>query len=163
MPAKSLFLQIRVSRSEKAQLRRLAKDAGMDLSAYVLARALPAPRVHFLQLVRSLVDGHARHHVLAELNDFLTSLPGTQYGDAVSRVDLHLLSRLDANYVAAMIEHAAYLKAIPAPDWTRSVEPLDRPWFASELPSLRPHLLRAAPVAFKRRNIYVDSSIGDRV
>jgi len=25
------------------------------------------------------------------------------------------------------------------------------------------HLLRAAPVPFKRRNIFIDSSVGDRV
>jgi hypothetical protein len=43
------------------------------------------------------------------------------------------------------------------------VPPLDEPHFATPLRGLRLHLLRASPVAFKRRNIFVDSSVGDRV
>jgi hypothetical protein len=37
------------------------------------------------------------------------------------------------------------------------------PSFATEPPGLRLHLLRSAPVAFMRRNLFVDASIGDRV
>jgi len=37
------------------------------------------------------------------------------------------------------------------------------PWFAVPFPSLRPYLLRVSPVAFKRRNIFIDSTVGDRV
>jgi hypothetical protein len=43
------------------------------------------------------------------------------------------------------------------------VEPLERPWFAVPFASLRPHLLSAAPIAFKRRNLFVDATVGDRV
>jgi hypothetical protein len=36
------------------------------------------------------------------------------------------------------------------------------PFFATRLKSLRPHLLRTTPVAFRRRNIFADSTIGAR-
>jgi hypothetical protein len=52
---------------------------------------------------------------------------------------------------------------VPPPDWTLAVQPLSEPAFGSPLQSLRLHLLVAAPPAFKRRNIFVDSSVGDRV
>ncbi len=69
--AKSHQLQIRVSAGQKAALRRQARRAGLDMSTYVLARALPA--------------------------------------------------------------------------------------------RLRTYLLRSSPVAFKRRNLFVDATVGDRV
>ncbi len=39
---KSAQLQIRVSPAQKAAIRQAAKRAGIEMSAYVLARALPA-------------------------------------------------------------------------------------------------------------------------
>jgi hypothetical protein len=41
--------------------------------------------------------------------------------------------------------------------------PLAEPYFATSLKSLREHLLVAAPIPFKRRNIFVDASVGARV
>jgi hypothetical protein len=62
-----------------------------------------------------------------------------------------------------MVEQAAHQQDVVPPAWVRDVEPLDEPHFAVPLSSLRLHLLRAAPVPFKRRNIFVDSAVGDRV
>ena len=62
-----------------------------------------------------------------------------------------------------MVELASQQKGVTPPAWTSEVEPLPEPWFATDLPGLRLHLLRSAPVAFKRRNLFVDASIGDRV
>jgi len=73
------------------------------------------------------------------------------------------LSPLLGNYVAAMVEQAAAQKNVLPPKWVRDVAPLDQPFFASELASLRLHLLCSSPVPFKRRNIFVDSSIGARI
>jgi len=44
--------------------------------------------------------------------------------------------------------------------WRRS---LAEPWFATTLQSLRLHLLRVAPAAFRRRNLFVDAGAGGRV
>jgi hypothetical protein len=45
----------------------------------------------------------------------------------------------------------------------REVPPLEEPHFATTLEGLRLHLLQVSPVPFKRRNIFIDSSLGDRV
>jgi hypothetical protein len=67
------------------------------------------------------------------------------------------------NYVAATVELAAHQRDVPPPSWVLDVEPLETPHFATPMAGLRLYLLRAAPVPFKRRNIFIDSSIGDRV
>jgi hypothetical protein len=81
----------------------------------------------------------------------------------VAAAELDDLSPYLQNYLAAMVELASQQKGVAPPAWTRNVEPLEEPHFATELPGLRLHLLRSAPVAFKRRNLFVDASIGDRV
>jgi len=49
--ATSHQLQIRVSAGQKAALRRQAPRAGMDMSTYVLMRALPASAVRVADLI----------------------------------------------------------------------------------------------------------------
>jgi hypothetical protein len=83
--------------------------------------------------------------------------------EAVADPDLRGLSPYLQNYVAAMVELAVERKGVTPPSWTGAVLPLEDPVFATHLPGLRLHLLRSAPVAFKRRNIFIDASIGDRV
>lgn len=57
----------------------------------------------------------------------------------------------------------ARANGVQAPDWTRDVVPLDKPYFATPLRSLRSYLLRVSPVAFKRHNLFVDATVGRRV
>jgi hypothetical protein len=77
--------------------------------------------------------------------------------------DLRGLSPYVQNYVAAMVELAAHQKGVASPGWVREVPPLDEPHFATALGGLRLHLLQVSPVPFKRRNIFIDSSLGGRV
>lgn len=168
MSAKTEQVQIRVSSAEKAALRERAAEAGMGISAYVLARALPHHGYRFAELVQALegVARSDRSYVLAELNDFLSGLAGFELADAVDHVghaDLAGLGPYVQNYVAAMVEQACYLRSVLPPAWTSDIAALEEPHFASDLESLRPHLLRASPVPFKRRNIFIDASIGDRL
>jgi Protein of unknown function (DUF1778) len=163
MGPKSEHLQIRVTPREKALLKRAAAAAGQDLSTYVLARALPPARVRFAAILGLLREGADHRFALAELHDFLAPLAPAELRDAVDHADLARLSPFLENYVAAMVEHASSLKRVPAPAWTAKVAPLDQPSFATPMMSLRLHLLRASPVAFKRRNIFIDASVGSRV
>jgi uncharacterized protein (DUF1778 family) len=163
MGRRSEFLQIRVTPAEKAALRRFAQQAGQDVSAFVLSRALPSQRLRFQALVRELAHAQRRSFIFAELNDLLSSLAAPGFEEAVAHADLGALSPADANYLAAMVEHAAHMKDVVPPPWTRDVEAPDEPWFATDLPSLRPWLLAHSPAAFKRRNLFVDSTVGDRV
>ncbi len=156
-------LQIRLSAAEKKAIRQAAARAGMDMSSWVRARLLPASRETFQRLTESLCGSSPeRPYWLAELNEFLARLSPAQLVDAVCEAPPPLEPYM-ANYVAAMIETAAHRAAVAPPSWTARVAPLTEPVFGSDLPGLRLHLLLNAPPAFRRRNIFIDSTIGDRV
>lgn len=163
MAAKHSQLQIRVSAQQKALLRQRARKAGLGMSAYVLACALPSAADRFGSLVRDLASTGDPQPILAELNDVLVAATPAEFGAMVGAASVSRLSPYLANYVAAMTEQAAYQKWVEAPAWTRGIAPLETPHFATTLRSLRMHLLRHAPVPFKRRNIFVDAGVGARV
>jgi hypothetical protein len=163
MAGKSEHLQIRVSPREKAALKRAAAAAGEDLSAYVLSRALPPARRRFAELLAQLGRTSDHRYELAELSDLLTSMASSEFHDAVAHSAPDHLPLLLQNYLAAMVEQAAYLKDTLPPPWAARVPPLDIPHFAAPLVSLRPYLLRVSPVPFRRRNIFIDASLDSRV
>jgi uncharacterized protein (DUF1778 family) len=164
MKNKDQFLQIRVTPAQKAATRARAAQADMEMSSYVLAQLIPAPRKRFDEIVASLAADPARcRFALAALNDFLTEASATEFVGAVSAPPTHALDAYLANYTAAMVETAAHRFGVTAPAWTETVPPLREPAFGSELPKLRLHLLLKSPPAFRRRNIFVDATIGSRV
>ncbi|MEP6732706.1 MAG: hypothetical protein ABJE10_18830 [bacterium] len=163
MTPKSQQLQIRVTPAQKSAMRRLAREADLDVSAYVLSRVLPADEERFAAILRVLHVSGDERFALAELNDFLTALAPARFATAVGRAKLDRLSLLLQNYVAAMVEQAAGQKEVAPPVWTRDVAPLAEPYFATSLSSLRLYLLQASPVPFKRRNLFVDAAVGSRV
>jgi uncharacterized protein (DUF1778 family) len=163
MTSRSQQLQIRVTPQEKSALRRHARAAGQDLSAYVLALAFPNAAKPFADLLEAIGDESTRRFALAALNDALSALAPIEFSAAVESIDVRTLDPLWQNYVAAMVEQAARALGTRTPEWTQSVVPLDRPYFATTLRSIRSYLLRDSPVVFKRRNLFVDASVGARV
>jgi hypothetical protein len=163
MSTKTQQLQIRVTPSQKAALKRQARAAGQDVSSYVLTRLLRDEPPRFAELLTALRDGADHRYLLAELNDFLHACPPLAFADAVGAADMSALSPYLRNYIAAMVETAAEAKQVAPPRWVRDIAPLSSPRFATDLKSLRLHLLQSAPVPFKRRNIFVDASVGARV
>lgn len=163
MATKTEHLQIRLTPGQKATLRRKAERAGQDVSSYVLSRILPAASERFSELVEMVSEEANRKYALAELNDLLAELSPALLVESTSGADISGLSPVLQNYVAAMVEQAAHQKGVSPPAWAAEIAPLQEPHFAVPYSSLRLHLLRAAPVAFKRRNIFVDAAVGDRV
>lgn len=165
MAAKTQQLQIRVSARQKAALKRQASAAGLDVSSYVLSRVLPDEASLFAALLRRLPLETERKYALAELNDLLSTCPPAIFGEVfgMAHADLDSLSPYLRNYVAAMVEQAAAQKQVEPPAWVQDIPPLDVPHFATPHVGLRMHLLRSAPVPFKRRNIFVDAGVGARV
>ncbi|MFH1764927.1 MAG: DUF1778 domain-containing protein [Gemmatimonadota bacterium] len=165
MSTKSQQLQIRVTPEQKAALKRLAESAGQDLSSYVLSRTLPDAGARFAEIIEALLRGENHSFVLAGLNDLLSTLASGQLLDAIAipPPEFGELPPLLANYVTAMVEQACYQRSERPPAWARGVPPLGEPYFATPLRGLRQHLLGSAPVPFKRRNIFIDSGVGDRV
>jgi uncharacterized protein (DUF1778 family) len=156
-------LQIRVSEVQKSAIRRAAERAGMDMSAYVLSRVLSAPVREFQDAVKALIGPTAPAFALADINDLLSRLSATELSHAIAAAPEVKVSPFLANYIAAMVEAACQKRGVPLPAWTRMIAPLDEPVFGSELRSLRLHLLTHSPAAFRRRNIFIDASLGDRV
>jgi hypothetical protein len=161
---KTAQLQIRVSSDEKKAIQHAAQRAGMDMSAYVLSRVLSAPALQF----QECVAGCAQHvpstsFPLAELNSLFSALTPGEMRDAVAAPPSVVLTPFIANYVAAMVEYGCARSSVAAPAWTRSVLPLDEPAFGTTLQSLRLHLLTHSPPPFRRRNIFIDSSLGQQI
>ena len=164
MPAatKSDQIQIRLSPAQKAAIRREARRAGLDMSAYVLARLLPVPARRFQDLTEACADAQDAPFALAELNSWLASLGAGELKNAVSSPPARLAPFL-ANYVAAMVEYACAKNGVAPPLWLGATSPLAEPVFGSTLMSLRLHLLTHSPAPFRRRNIFIDASVGSRV
>lgn len=167
MASRTEYLQVRLTPDEKSELERLAERSGLDMSTYVRRRALPDSARRIRALVGVLADRpEDLRFALAELNDVLVALSPGRFGEALEGVDVSGLSDYLQNYVAAMVEMAAEGKGekrVKVPAWVGAVRPLARPHFVVPMAGLRRHLLAGSPVPFKRRNIFVDSSVGARV
>ncbi len=160
---KSAQLQIRVSSSEKASIQRAAKRAGMDMSAYVMSCVLPAAAIEFQEHAAACARAEAPSFALAALNSLLSSLTPGEPRLAVAQSPSVKLTPFLANYVAAMVEYGCTRREIPPPAWTRTIAPLEEPAFGTALQSLRLHLLTHSPPPFRFRNIFIDSTLGQRV
>ena len=162
-PPKTEQMQIRVSAQEKAAIQRAAATAGMDMSAYVLAKVLSVPAAQFRDCVQDCADSASSRFALAELNSLLSNFTTGELRDAVAAPMPPGLSPFLANYITAMVEYACSQHAIAAPAWTRSIPPLAEPVYGSKLLSVRLHLLTHSPPPFRARNIFIDATLGDRV
>jgi Protein of unknown function (DUF1778) len=160
---KKAQLQIRVSNADKTAIQKAAKRAGMDMSAYVLSRVISAPASRFRECVEACAGQASASSALAELNSLLGALTPGEMRDAVAAPPSVTLPPFLANYIAAMVEYGCARCAIAPPAWTRTVVPLTEPAFATTLLSLRLHLLTHSPPPFRRRNIFIDSTLGDRI
>jgi hypothetical protein len=160
---KSSQLQIRVSAQQKTAIRRAAARAGMDMSTFVLSRLLSVPAARFQDAVAACVGPAPPSFALAELNSLLSALSPNELREAVASRPAVELSTYLANYVAAMVEYACERRAVAVPAWTGAVKSLESPVFGSALQSLRLHLLTHSPPPFRRRNIFIDASLGSRV
>ena len=153
--SKTSQLQIRVSPSEKEALKRLAEESGVSVSQYVLSRALPTHRMEFEDAVDALREGGARGDALPRLTRFLARLSNPDFAEATGGGAPRHLPALLQNYAAAAVEREASRRGATPPAWPREVEAMPRPNFAWDLRSLRPHLMRVTPPAFKARRVFV--------
>ena len=160
---KTTQLQIRVSADEKTAIQRAASRAGMDVSAYVLAQVLSVPVAEFHDCVAACAEAASPRLALAELSSLLGSLGAGELRDAVAAPLPPDLGPFLSNYIAAMVEYACAKRSVAVPAWTRSIMPLTEPMFGSDLKSLRLYLLMNSPPPFRYRNIFIDSTVGDRV
>ncbi len=160
---KTAQLQIRVSPDQKRKLKQLARAASMDVSTWVLRHILPDEADRFQELVTGLVEGPHPKFALAELADFLRGLPTGAFRRAVALAPRVRLDAQTLNHLAGAIELAAHRRDQAPPAWTRDVRIAATPSFGSALTSVRLHLLTQSPVALRRRNLFMDASMDERV
>jgi hypothetical protein len=156
-------LQIRVTPAEKARIELAARRAGLGMSAYVLSKVLPGHRNEWLGLLHELATTDDERLALAAVSSWLASLDTRAIADALESPPPVSLSPYLANTLAAMVEHICAGSGTIPPAWTRDIPPLARPVFGSRLASLRLHLLAGSPAAFRRRNLFVDTTVGGQV
>ena len=146
-------------------IQEAAQRAGLTLSEWVLNQILGKLQISFQNLVGEIArsrDPQAARYLWAELNDFLEGLSSEEFSRTVHLLPKENLKSFAANFLAAMVEYAAFKKDAKTPAWTDKISPLEQPYFGSELSSLRAYLLSHSPAPFRRRNIFVDASLGDR-
>lgn len=160
---KTDFLQIRLTSVQKSQLKAAAARDNMSVSEWVLNKLLNRHDSHFQELIEQLARHSDTKFILAEMNDFLTALDSNTFRIAVEATHVSELPSWLANYVAAMVELAAHQKRVNPPTWCHAIPPLDTPYFGSDLKNIRLYLLTHSPPPFRRRNLFIDTSIGGRV
>ena len=160
---KTLQLQIRVSPEEKLLIVQSAKREGLDVSSWVLKRSLNSFQDKFKSLVGKLSQSANHKYEFSELNEFISNLASEQSELAFSEKPKVHLSSYEWNYIAAMIEYSAYMKVFRLPDWINEIEVLEDAVFETNLESLKLYLLTQSPIPFRRRNIFIDTSIGGQV
>jgi hypothetical protein len=161
-PTKTEQIQIRVTRAEKRDLVQRARAAGLDLSSWMLGRLSPPHAVTFRELVRSLAAAPDPSYVFAEIGELLSGLRRDQWSAAVEVLPPVQLGALPANLLAAMVELRATRLGVRPPIWTQQIQPLPQPWFPTALVSVRLELLCNSPPAFRRRNLFVTSTLEHR-
>lgn len=161
--SKSLQLQIRVSPQEKAIIVHYAKTANMGISQWVLNKALPPVQQTFQELLGQLKSVSNPKYILAQIHDMFNAASADEFELMVAQPPGVFISDYLANYVAAMIEYTAVQKGRKAPPWISQVPPLKIPVFGSDLKSLQLYLLTHSPPPFRRRNVFIDATVGQRV
>jgi hypothetical protein len=97
----------------------------------------------------------------ARIGDLLMELAPADFSEAIRHHPRNAGSE-DFAYLASMIDYACAMKGVNPPTWLSNVPPLAIPWFASDLSSLKLYMLIQSPVAFRKRNIFVDSTFDHR-
>lgn len=123
----------------------------------------PERAAEWRELVRNVAATGEERTALAALSAWLAKLGSEELAQHLASPPPAPLSDYHANTVAAMVEHVCAAAQVCPPEWTRDVQPLAEPAFASDLLSLRLHLLVNSPAAFRRRNLFVDTAPGGQV
>lgn len=163
---KTDHIQLRVSAAEKRAIRAAAGRAGMDMSEWILARVLPRGTQLMTTKVQALArcsGANEQAFALADLHDLLADLPRRELLEVLEAPLGQQLTPFAANYLAAMIELRCHQERVVPPAWVGRIPALDEPYFSTALIGLRPYLLKVSPPPFKRRNLFIDTSLGGRV
>ncbi|PCI64572.1 MAG: hypothetical protein COB38_12570 [Gammaproteobacteria bacterium] len=161
--AKDEFLQIRLSSKQKESIRNAAKMANADMSSWILSKVLNSQSDDFLKVIEKLVSSQQQSYIYAEIHDLLMKCDHNIFGETVKLPPTAQLNSFQLNYITAMVEHRAMQLSEKTPNWCSEINSLKKPHFGSNLKCLKLYLLLNSPLAFRKRNIFIDSTVGQRV
>jgi hypothetical protein len=170
---KEELIQIRISKNDKMRLVSLARVSRMTLTAWIESRILPTSLLdEWMDLYQETApDRESKRDItaqLARLNDLLMKLHEADFRQAIAvaprfKESADMENKLLFRYISAMIDQACKMRGIEPPSWMDDRPVIEPPFFSSNLSSLRLYLLLAAPVAFRKKSIFVDTTLGGRV
>jgi hypothetical protein len=166
LPSKDSHIQIRINKKQKAILQAAAARDAKELSSWILDRLTPKYVEKWYELCQGLRGKrniNAASHLFAEIHDLLASLNRDELSHLAGFAPQRPIASESYAYLSAMIEYAVSTKKAKMPEWINEAPPLRVPFFGSPLLSLRLHLLTHSPVAYRKRNIFIDAPIGGRV
>jgi len=114
----------------------------------------------FARLTYAVARAERISYPLPELNDLLTAATGEEVLRLPSP-EIDGACRL--NYVTAMVEVAAHRAGVVPPDWALTVEPCHFRYSWILRCACARTCFCLSPPPFCRRNIFIDSTLGDRV
>ena len=133
------------------------------MSSWVLSKISNNQSKEFLRVVEKLVSSKKQSYIYAEIHDLLMKCGNNIFNKTIESSPTVELNSFQINYVAAMVEYRAMQLNEKIPAWCSEITTLDTPYFGSSLKSLNLYLLLNSPLAFRKRNIFIDSSVGQRV
>lgn len=116
------------------------------------------------ELSTKLLDGESARLCLAEfVDDFLSADRAERIRLTAEKPQSVADPKINA-YMAAAVEHLCFQHGVPVPAWVNEPEYfLPVPWFPLNYQNIRAIVLAESPVPFRRRNIFVDSTVLQRV
>lgn len=148
---------------EKQWIQKKAKELDLDMSVWVKQLLFSQKNQTYMNLMDAISNSKFSKEALAHFNDFLDRLPAKDFVETVMEIPGIFKDTFHGNYIAAMVEMAAHQKKVAPPSWTKKYTGMEEPYFASSFENLRFHLLVSSPIPFRKRNIFIDSTIGDRI
>jgi hypothetical protein len=114
------------------------------------------------EVARLAIEGESFDRCLANFLDRFYASPSTSaLADAPELLapTSGPLGRIQDAYLAATAEELSRRFSLAFPEWITAEErKMRRPWFASQLASLRAVLLLESPVGFRSRNLFVSEN-----
>ena len=160
---RSEYIQMRISPRDKKKLVQIARMHNMTLSKWILSKVRIENSVAELKRIYNEFSKRSKEsYLFAQLGDYLMNVPNELWLEFVSIKPENMESD-QLSYVAAIIDQLSVIRDLEKPHWITEIKGHDKPYFGSDLQSLRLYLLIKSPVAFRQRNIFIDSSAGERV
>lgn len=159
---KDTHIQIRLSSTQKKVVEKNAKTQGLSISQYLLNLIEKDSSFDkkLTIIINEILKNGLDPYLLSEFSILVLDLSNNDLLKLVEKPFSSNCNGLSLNYLLATLETELKRRNLELPEWFGNIKSLKEPWFGTNLKSLRGFLLLNSPLAFRRRNIFIDSLIG---